>query len=104
MSTTTVRDRSQISKDPQAKRVIQFDWDEELATGVTISASTWTITGPDTALTKDNEAVATGNRQSSVRLIGGTVGATYTLTNHVTTNESPAQEDDASVDVFIRQR
>lgn len=104
MSTTVVRDGSQISKDPQAKRVIEFSWDEELATGVTITASTFTITGPDTVLTKDNEAISTGDRKAKLRLLAGTVGATYRITNHITTSETPAQEDDASIDVFIRQR
>jgi hypothetical protein len=101
---TTVRDNSQISKDPQAKRVIQFNWDDDLATGATIVTSTMTITGPDSVLTKDSEGIVSGSRQTSLRLLAGTPGATYTVTNHIITNESPAQEDDASVKVFIAQR
>ena len=91
-------------KDPQAKRLIQFNWDTRLASGVGIQTSTFTITGPDIALTKDNETIVTGNRKTSLRLLGGTLGATYVVTNHIITNESPAQEDDSSIKVLIEQK
>jgi hypothetical protein len=101
--TTTVRGGAQITKDPQAKRIIQFNWDDILGSGVSIVTSTFTIAGPDGVLTKDNEAIVAGARKTSLRVLAGTVGATYTVTNHIITNETPAQEDDESIRVFIQQ-
>lgn len=84
-----------ITKDPNAARVIQWNWDaRNLPTGVEITASSWIIGGPDSALTKDQESVVTGNRKTQVRLSGGTLGGKYTVTNRIVTNETPAQTKD----------
>lgn len=89
-------------KDPNSKRVVTFDWSGDLEVGVTFTASTFIIDGPDTALTQDNDT-DTG-LTASVRLIGGTPGAKYTLTHRITTSETPAQEDDESVTVLMQQK
>lgn len=103
---TTIHTGGLYVKDPDAKRFVTVDWDQEdgLPDGVEIQTSTWAITGPDASLTYDNPSVLAGNRQAMVRLLGGTRGARYTVTNHVVTDESPAQEDDGSFDVLIEQQ
>ena len=62
------------------------------------------ITGPDTALTYDNASTIIGNVKTQVRLLGGTVGELYTLTNRIVTTGSPAQTDDRSVQIWIENR
>lgn len=91
------------TKDSGAKLVYSIDWAPWLGVGVTIT-STWTITGPDAALTKDNETLGAGNRSTLLRLLGGTSGAIYRVTNHVVTNETPPQEDERSFDVLVQDR
>jgi len=89
----TISDGGFCQKDSDEILVYEFDYDTlNLATGVQLTAfGTFVITGPDSALTKDNESLVAGNRKTRVRLTGGTVGKRYTVINRVTTNESPAQ-------------
>jgi hypothetical protein len=109
MSTVTVRPFALIPKDTNESRIIVFDWNEEnLATSVTITTSTWTITRLEpsaaldtTTLTKDNESILSGSRKTHVRIIAGTLGGRYRLTNKVTTNETPAQIKEKSVDISV---
>jgi len=94
-----------LVKDPNAIEVYVVDWDTlHLAVGVTITTSSWTITGPDAVLTKDNESVIAANRKTQLRLTAGTLGSKYTVTNRVVTNEVPAQTKDASFKVLIQNR
>jgi hypothetical protein len=104
---TEIRAGGLLVKDPNSTEVYTVKWDVEHFADqptVTIAASTFTITGPDTVLTKDNEFILAGNRQTQVRLLAGTLGAKYTVTNRITTNESPAQIKDASWKVLIQNR
>jgi hypothetical protein len=94
-------------KDPGSKIAVGFDWSVYLTAvgaGVTIVASTWTFTGPDTALTLSAAGVVTGGARTQVFVEAGTLGATYTLTNRVTTNSSPATIDERSVDILIENQ
>lgn len=103
MSTTTTS--RLVTKDPNSIEVFRWDWDtEHLADSVEISTSAWTITGPDSVLTKDQESIVTGNRKTQVRLTGGTEGETYTVTNRIVTNETPAQTKDWSIKFVIQQK
>lgn len=107
MSTITVEPGDLILKDPSDVKVIVFDWDaSSLATDVTITTSTWTITAirpsSDTALTKDNPSILSGSRKTQVRLSAGTNGALYELTNTIVTNESPAQTKERSIQVLVQ--
>lgn len=88
-----------IQKDPSAERFVSFDWSADLG-DATIATSTFAITGPDSALTKDNPSILSPATSTTVRLLGGTNGKTYCLTNQIVTNESPTQTDERSV--FIR--
>ena len=111
--------------DPSDVRTVVFDWDDDnLASGVQISTSTFTITAVKqsglTALTKDNPAILTAaeattalertvsvaSRATRVRLIATTAsdGDEYQLANAIVTNESPTQTKERSVTVLIQNR
>lgn len=100
----SVRPGSTIQHDPAESLIYTFDWSDWLVGAATISTSTFTISGPDSALTKDNPSIVSGSTSTQVRVIGGTVGKTYTLTNTVVTSESPAQTGERSVYLAIRNR
>lgn len=97
-----------ITKDPGSIDEPQgFDWTDylaELGAGVGVSTSTWTVTGPDSALTTANPSIVTGNLKTKVTLTGGTLGATYQVTNRITTNTSPVVTDERSFYVLIENR
>jgi len=105
----TVDDGALIVKDPSDVTVLVFDWDAtHLAAGVTIATSTWTITAlqpaSDTALTKDEPSILTGDRKTQVRLTAGTLGALYQLDNRIVTSETPAQTKERSIQVLVQTR
>lgn len=96
---------SVITKDTNADEPLGFDWTAwlaELGVGTIIMTSTWTITGPDSALTSHNPSiVAPANLKTQAYLSGGTLNATYTVVNRITTNNSPAVTEDESFTVLI---
>ena len=93
-----------IEKDPNAKLDYGIDWTDWLKqrNGSTdqIVASTWTISGPDTALTQTDSSFST--TQTGVWLAAGTNGSTYAVTNHVTT--AAGREDDRTLTIAVKQR
>ena len=100
----TIESGGLVTKDPNNAEVFTVDWDQErLAAAVTITTSTWTVTGPDSELSEDEASIVTGNRKTQIRLTGGTLHKRYTVTNRIVTNETPAQTLDASFDVWIEQ-
>lgn len=109
MTQLLVRPFALVPKDTNESRLIVFDWDDEnLAATVTITTSTWTITRLEpslaldtTTLTKDNESIVTGSRKTQCRVIAGTLGGRYRLTNKVVTSESPTQTKEKSIDIGI---
>src|SRR5262245_51176271 len=76
---------TQITKDPQEVAPYGIDWTWFLSQRVnaseTIASSTWEISGPDGALEQDAAQIDAGDLTTQVELSGGTLGATYTLTN-----------------------
>lgn len=90
------RPQDVLTKDPDATLLYEMDWTDWLPSGETITTSTWTITGADSVLSKDNESLLTGNKKTRVRLAAGTKGTRYTVTNRVTTSGTPSQTDDRS--------
>lgn len=102
---TSIHSGGLITKDPNSQKLYTMDWDQEnLATSVTITTSDWAITGPDAVLTKDNPSILAGGRRTQVRLLAGTVGKTYTVTNTIVTSESPTQTKERSFKVLIEQK
>lgn len=111
MSTVTVSPGAVVTLDPSDKRVVVFDWDAlNLGVGVTISTSIFTITvirqNGSQPLTKDNPDILVGSRKTQVRLDAttATVGDLYSLANTITTNESPVQQKEQSIQVLIENQ
>lgn len=69
------------------------------------NATYWVSLGTFTDLTKDNEGImtASGSRKTTLRLIGGTAGHTWDVTNRITTNEIPAQIKERSFRLLVEQ-
>lgn len=87
--------------DPQAKLDYNIDWSRWLEGTDTISASTWTI---PTGLTQASPApsISVDGKTTTVWISGGTAGAIYTVTNHVTT--AAGREDDRSFALRVADR
>jgi len=88
---------SSILKDPDAVLDYGFNWEDWLADGETISASSWDV---ESGLTVDSSSF--DDTQTVVWLSGGTVGEEYVITNHIVT--SAGREDDRSHTIKMKER
>lgn len=124
MSVTIIQPGGLMPLDPSDVRVVVADWDlSNLASGITITTSTWTITAikqnGTTALTKDSPAILTAaeataalartvtiSRATHVRLIAttATLGDIYEVENAIVTSESPTQTKAKSFRVVIENQ
>lgn len=95
-----------ILKDPSADEPQGFDWTDYLAElgAVTITTSTWTITGPDALLTQHDKSIVAGSLKTQVYLTAGTLGTRYIVTNQIVTNSSPTVTDERSFEVLVQNR
>lgn len=84
-------------KDPQAVLDYKIDWSEWLDTDA-ISDSSWSTA--DTGITIDSDEFNT--TETVVWLSSGTVGTTYTLTNHITT--TGGRQDDRSIKIKVKNK
>ena len=89
-------------KDPDAVLDYTLDWNDSskgpwLASGETISASTWTV---PSGITKDSDS--NDNTTTTIWLSGGTAGSDYDLINHITTSAS--REEDRTIRIHCRER
>jgi hypothetical protein len=78
---------TQFSKDPSASLDYVNDWTSWLATGETISTSTWTV---PTGITKDSDSKT--STTTTIWLSGGTAGTVYTVANLIVTSASRTDE------------
>ena len=83
-------------KDPDAVLDYTINWAAWLDTD-TLAASTWTI---PSGLTNDLETF--GDSAATVWLSGGTVGETYSITNHITTADG--REDDKTLTIICQEK
>lgn len=83
-------------KDPEAVLDYGLDWSAWL-NGDTIAASSWTV---PTGIVMDSHSYDTTH--TTVWLSGGTLGATYALTNRITT--AGGRTDDRTIRVTLRAR
>lgn len=94
---TTIDDGGLTTQDVDESRVYTFDWTDNLGSTPEIVTSAWVLTpldatgGASSELLKDNEAVVTGNKKTTVRLRAGIAGTKYQVVNRITTDETPAQ-------------
>lgn len=86
-------------KDPDAKLDYGIDWNTDgyLATGETISASTWTVPTGITEVSSEFSGTVT-----KIWLSGGTAGETYTIANRITT--TAGRIDERSFDIVVEER
>ena len=75
----------------------ELNWATWLASGETISSSSWSV---ETGLTEDSESNTTTT--AKVWVSGGTVGKTYTATNTITTSDS--RTDARVITIYISPR
>ena len=83
---------SSFLKDPDAVLDYMFDWSSWLQSGETISTSTMTAS---TGITVDSDVATTTT--TTVWLSGGTAGVNYTVTNHITTSNSRAEDQTITI-------
>jgi hypothetical protein len=97
-----------LTHDPSAIEPAGVDWTDwlaELGALVTITTSTYavsTITGDAAPMTLSGATIVAGNLKTQVTLTAGSVGSTYTVTNHITT--STGVQDERSFFVLVTQR
>lgn len=84
-------------KDPDATLDFGVDWEDWLASGETISSSSWTV---ESGITKDSDSFT--DTVATAWLSGGTAGTTYTLTNEITTSSS--RTDNRTILVRVKER
>lgn len=77
-------------KVPQASLFYQLDWSDWLKSGDTIVSSVWVV---PTGITNVTSLVEPGNKITSIKLTGGTVGEAYIITNRITTALSAEVEE-----------
>ena len=70
-------------KDPGETKLYTMDWTGGLPSGDTISASSWVV--PE-GITKDADAIVTGNLKTTIKLSGGRTDQDYECTNTVITS------------------
>lgn len=77
-------------KDPQSVLDYAVDWSEWLATGDTITSSSWTVSGPDSGLVIDTDT--NDDNSATVWLSGGTLSKTYSVVNTIVTDQGRGDE------------
>jgi hypothetical protein len=89
-------------KDPDERLDYSIDWSARLSQGEDIVSSTWDVDPGNGTLI----VVTTthGTSSATIWIEGGTMDADYLLTNHVTTDSSPARRFDRTIRIKIRQR
>jgi hypothetical protein len=87
-------------KDPNEVLDYQIDWTKRLSASETISTSSWTIVGDDSALVQNSDAIS--GVYTIVWLSAGTAGKKYTLTNRIVTNQGRTM--DQSVVLRVKEK
>lgn len=107
----TVNDGTLILKDPSDVSTYTFDWDDALATSVTIASITCgvvalggdTTTTPLTLSTASPLGIQSGSRTVKVQLTAGAVGSKWRVNCKVVTSETPAQTRERSFFLKLEQ-
>lgn len=90
---------SDYFQDPQDVLPLENDWSVWLASGEIITASTWTV---QTGLTQTTPAPSFTDTTATIWLTGGTLYTSYSVTNHITTNQG--RQRDMTHTIIIRDR
>ena len=111
----TVQDGDLVTLDPDETSVLNWNWDDVLGSGVTVTTSTFTLTALNpsgaTGITKDNPSILSASpylsRYTQIRVIAGgasALGQLFELENKIVTSESPTQTKPRSIRLFVEQR
>ena len=79
------------TKDPDSVLDYKVTWSDWLATGEDIATSSFIV---PSGLVLDSESNTINTATANIS--GGSVGTTYTVTNRIVTNSSPAKTEDRS--------
>lgn len=85
---------------PNATLDYSIVWKGWLTAGETIAGSEWDVS-PEGTLTIDDESQSTTD--AIVWLTGGTLGASYLVTNTITTNSTPPRIDSRTFQIVIKE-
>tara|TARA_R110000796_G_scaffold24830_1_gene70560 strand:- start:321 stop:656 length:336 start_codon:yes stop_codon:yes gene_type:complete len=80
-----------VDKDADAVLNYTFDYTNWLASGETITVSTWTvdaIAGDSDPVTVNASVIVSGSKKVQIVVGGGTVGNIYSLRNTITTQDA----------------
>ena len=89
-----------VTKSPDERRIITFDFSSEVVTGDALTALSATITiAPVGELTASTPVVDAVNALVNVRVLGGVEGSSYTVTCRVNTDAGDILEISATVSV-----
>ena len=87
-------------KDPQSVLDYAVDWSSWLASGDTITSSSWSVSGPDSALVIDTDT--NDDSSATVWLSGGSIALTYKVVNRVVTDQG--RTDDRTIEIEIKNK
>jgi len=85
--------------DPNSVLDYTIDWTDWLAASETISASTWAVPA---GITQTTPAPSFTNTGTTIWLTGGTLLTSYSVTNHITTNQG--RQQDQTITLAVRSR
>jgi hypothetical protein len=85
-------------KGPNESKLYTMDWSGALATGVTISSSTWIVKG----VTKVADSIVTGDLSTSIQISGGKEGQHAFCINTVITSDGQTLERSGEVAILAR--
>jgi hypothetical protein len=88
---------ARFMKDPDAVLDYKIDWSHWLPEGDTIAASSWDA---ESGLVVDSNTF--DDTSTTVWLSGGTTGADYAVTNHITTTDG--REDDRTITIVMKEQ
>ncbi len=96
-----------MTKDPDSTLDYGFNWAGWLRSDETVVSSAWAVVSDDDdALTigEDEYASTNSGTVTKVWLSGGTLNATYRITNHIVTSSDPPRIEDRSFTLKIKDR
>lgn len=93
-------DPSEMFKSPDAFLDFSINWSRWLSSGEEIVDSSWVVVTPGISISNPSH----DGTKATVWVSGGTAGSSYTITNTITTSNTPARVDERSILVTVVNR
>lgn len=90
---------SNYVRDPQDVLPVGNDWSTWLSSGEIITASTWAVPA---GITQTTPAPSFTDTTTTIWLTGGTLMTSYSVVNHITTNQG--KQRDQTLTIAVRDR